>query len=310
MPRVCVIGSANVDYTVGLSRLPNPGETVSGGTLLVNLGGKGANQAVAARRLGGEVRMIGCVGDDPDGRRIAESLAAAGIDVSGLTTAPDAATGTALIMVDAQGRNQIAVAPGANHRLTVEMTAPHAGSIAWADVVACQLETPLPVVRWALGEARRQQVTTILNPAPVQPLQAEILELVDYLTPNQHEAARLTGLNVDTLEDAGAAAARLCDAGAGVVLVTLGDRGVLACEGESMVHFPAFPVEAVDTTAAGDAFNGALAVGLAAGGSLEQAIPLANAAAALACTKRGAQDSLPQRAEVEAFLRSFGGRSR
>ena len=310
MPRVCVIGSANVDYTVALSRLPNPGETVSGGTLLVNLGGKGANQAVAARRLGGEVRMVGCVGDDPDGRRIAESLRAAGIDVSGLTTAPDAATGTALIMVDAQGRNQIAVAPGANHRLTVEMVAPHAGSIAWADVVACQLETPLPVVRWALGEARRQQVTTVLNPAPVQPLDAEILELVDYLTPNQHEAARLTGLSVDTLEDAGAAAARLRTAGAGVVLVTLGERGVLACEGESMAHFPAFPVEAVDTTAAGDAFNGALAVGLAAGGSLEQAIPLANAAAALACTKRGAQDSLPQRAEVEAFLRSLGGRSR
>ena len=310
MPRVCVIGSANVDYTVGLSRLPNPGETVSGGTLLVNLGGKGANQAVAARRLGGEVRMIGCVGDDPDGRRIVESLGAAGIDVSGLTTAPDAATGTALIMVDAQGRNQIAVAPGANHRLTVEMVAPHAGSIAWADVVACQLETPLPVVRWVLGEARRQQVITILNPAPVQPLDAEILGLVDYLTPNQHEAARLTGLSVDTLEDARAAAARLRTAGAGVALVTLGDRGVLACDGESVVHFPAFPVEAVDTTAAGDAFNGALAVGLAAGGSLEQAVPLANAAAALACTKRGAQDSLPQRAEVEAFLRSLGGRSR
>ena len=310
MPRVCVIGSANVDYTVGLSRLPNPGETVSGGTLLVNLGGKGANQALAARRLGGEVRMIGCVGDDPAGRRIAESLRAAGIDVSGLTMAPDAATGTALIMVDAQGRNQIAVAPGANHRLTVEMVAPHAGSIAWADVVACQLETPLPVVRWALGAARRQQVTTVLNPAPVQPLDAEILELVDYLTPNQHEAARLTGLSVDTLEDAGAAAARLRAAGTGVVLVTLGDRGVLACDGESMAHFPAFPVEAVDTTAAGDAFNGALAVGLAAGGSLEQAIPLANAAAALACTKRGAQDSLPQRAEVEAFLRSLGGPSR
>jgi ribokinase len=310
VPRVCVIGSANVDYTVGLARLPTPGETVSGGALLVNLGGKGANQAVAVRRLGGEVRMVGCVGDDPDGRRIAESLSAAGIDVSGLTTALDAATGTALIMVDAQGRNQIAVAPGANHRLTVDMVASHGGSIAWADVVACQLETPLPVVRWALGEARRQQVTTVLNPAPVQPLDAEILGLVDYLTPNEHEAARLTELGVDTLEDAGAAASRLRASGARVVLVTLGDRGVLACEGESIVHFPAFPVEAVDTTAAGDAFNGALAVGLAAGGSLEQAIPLANAAAALACTKRGAQDSLPRREEVEAFLRSLGGRSR
>ena len=309
MPRVCVIGSANVDYTVALPRLPSPGETVSGGTLLVNLGGKGANQAVAARRLGGEVRMIGCVGDDADGRRIRESLAAAGIGVDGLLASREAATGTALIMVDAQGRNQIAVAPGANHRLTVEMVAPYAESIAWADIVACQLETPLAVVRWALGEARRHGVTTILNPAPVQPLDAEILALVDFLTPNEHEAARLAGIAVDSLESARAAAGRLLALGAGAVLVTLGERGVLACggDGAGAAHFPAFPVEAVDTTAAGDAFNGALAVGLAAGGTLEQAIPLANAAAALACTKRGAQDSLPGRLEVEAFLRPLGG---
>ena len=306
MPRVCVIGSANVDYTVALPRLPSPGETVSGGTLLVNRGGKGANQAVAARRLGGEVRMIGCVGDDADGRRIDESLAAGGIGVEGLLVSRDAATGTALIMVDAQGRNQIAVAPGANHRLTVEMVTRHAESIAWADVVACQLETPLPAVRWALAEARRHGVTTILNPAPVQPLDPELLALVDFLTPNEHEAARLTGLGVDSLESARVAAGRLLASGAGTVLVTLGARGVLACDGGNATHFPAFPVEAVDTTAAGDAFNGALAVGLAAGGTLDQAIPLANAAAALTCTKRGAQDSLPGRAEVEAFLRSLG----
>jgi len=307
VPRVCVIGSANVDYAVALPRLPSPGETVSGGTLLVNLGGKGANQAVAARRLGAEVRMIGCVGDDADGRRINESLAGAGIGVDGLRASREAATGTALIMVDAQGRNQIAVAPGANHRLTVEMAAPYAESIAWADVLACQLETPLAVVRWALGEARRHDVTTILNPAPVQPLDSEILALVEFLTPNEHEAARLTGLAVDSLESARAAAGRLLALGAGAVLVTLGERGVLACGGDGAAHYPAFPVEAVDTTAAGDAFNGALAVGLAAGGTLDQAIPLANAAAALTCTKRGAQDSLPVRAEVEAFLRSLGG---
>jgi ribokinase len=308
MPRVCVIGSANVDYTVALPRLPSPGETVSGGTLLVNLGGKGANQAVAARRLGGEVRMIGCVGDDADGRRIGESLAAAGIGVDGLLLSREAATGTALIMVDAQGRNQIAVAPGANHRLTVEMVAPFAESIAWADVVACQLETPLPVVRWALGEARRRNIVTILNPAPVQALDAEIVALVDYLTPNEHEAGALAGITVDSLESAREAAERLRGGGAGAVLVTLGAGGVLASDGGSVSHFPAFPVEAVDTTAAGDAFNGALAVGLAAGGTLDQAIPLANAAAALTCTKRGAQDSLPERADVEAFLRSLGGR--
>ncbi len=317
MPRVCIVGSANVDYTVALPRLPSPGETVSGGTLLVNLGGKGANQAMAARRLGGEVRMIGCVGDDADGRRIGESLAAAGIGVEGLLVSGEAATGTALIMVDAEGRNQIAVAPGANHCiavapganhcLTVEMAASHSAAIAWADIVACQLETPLPVVRWALAEAQRHDVTTILNPAPVQPLDEDMLALVDFLTPNEHEAARLTGLVVDSLDSARASAVRLLASGAGTVLVTLGERGVLACYDDNAAHFPAFTVQAVDTTAAGDAFNGALALGLAAGGTLEQAIPLANAAAALACTKRGAQDSLPGRAEVEAFLRSLGG---
>jgi ribokinase len=306
VPRVCVIGSANVDYTVALPRLPSAGETVSGGTLLVNLGGKGANQALAARRLGGEVRMIGCVGDDADGRRIRESLAAAGIGVEGLVATADAATGTALITVDAQGRNQIAVAPGANHSLTVEMAEPFAASIGWAEVVACQLETPLPVVRWALGEARRHEVATILNPAPVQALDPDILSHVDFLTPNEHEAARLTGLAVDSLESAREAAGRLLASGAGTVLVTLGAGGVLACHGDTAIHFPAFSVEVVDTTAAGDAFNGALALGLAAGGTLEQAIPLASAAAALACTKRGAQDSLPGRAEVETFLRSLG----
>jgi ribokinase len=306
VPRVCVVGSANVDYTVALPRLPSAGETVSGGTLLVNLGGKGANQALAARRLGGEVRMIGCVGDDADGRRIRESLTAAGIGVEGLVATADAATGTALITVDAQGRNQIAVAPGANHSLTVDMAEPFAASIAWADVVACQLETPLPVVRWALGEARRHEVATILNPAPVQPLDPDILSHVDFLTPNEHEAARLTGLAVDSLESAREAAGRLLASGAGAVLITLGEGGVLACHGYTAIHFPAFSVEVVDTTAAGDAFNGALALGLAAGGTLEQAIPLASAAAALACTKRGAQDSLPGRAEVEAFLRSLG----
>jgi len=306
VPRVCVIGSANVDYTVALPRLPSAGETVSGGTLLVNLGGKGANQALAARRLGGEVRMIGCVGDDADGRRISRSLADAGIGVEGLVTSSEAATGTALITVDTEGRNQIAVAPGANHRLTVEMASPFAESIAWADVVACQLETPLPVVRWALGEARRRDVVTVLNPAPVQALDPDILSHVDFLTPNEHEAARLTGVAVDSLESAREAAGRLLASGAGAVLVTLGEGGVLACQGDTAIHFPAFSVEAVDTTAAGDAFNGALALGLAAGGTLEQAIPLASAAAALACTKRGAQDSLPGRAEVEAFLRSLG----
>jgi ribokinase len=305
VPRVAVIGSANVDFTVALSRLPRPGETVSGGTLLVNHGGKGANQAVAARRLGAEVRLIGCVGEDSSGAAIRERLAAEGIGVDGLMLVGEAATGTALIAVDGEGRNQIGVAPGANHRLTVDMARVHEDDIAWAQVLLCQLEIPLSVVRWALETARRHEVTTILNPAPAQPLADDILALVSYLTPNEGEAGALSGQPVNDLDSAREAAGRLAARGAGRVLVTLGEQGVLALDGESALHFPAFPITPVDTTAAGDAFNGALAVGLAAGGNLEQAIPLAGAAAALACTKRGAQDSLAYREDVERFLQSL-----
>lgn len=307
MPRVCVIGSANVDFVAALPRLPRPGETVSGGTLLVNRGGKGANQAVAARRLGAEVRLIGCVGQDGSGTDIRAALAAEGIDVSGLVAAPDAATGTALIFVDPRGQNQIGVAPGANHSLTVEMAQAHAASLAWAEVVLCQLETPLPVVQWALAEARRHGATTVLNPAPARPLADDVLTLVDYLTPNAGEAGVLTGIEVADVDSARIAAERLVARGLRHVVVTLGEGGALACDGATALHFPAFPVPAVDTTAAGDAFNGALAVGLAAGGTVEQAIPLANAAAALACARRGAQGSLPDRAEVEGFLRALRG---
>ncbi|HUM16805.1 MAG TPA: ribokinase [Candidatus Nitrosotalea sp.] len=308
MPRVCVIGSANVDFTMALPRLPRVGETVSSGTLLVNRGGKGANQAVAARRLGAEVRMIGCVGDDDSGRGIRRGLAEEGIGVDGIVTSSEAATGTALIFVDREGRNQIGVAPGANHRLTVEMARAGEEAIAWAQVVVTQLEVPVPVVRWALETARRHGILTVLNPAPVQELSDELLALVTYLTPNAGEVAALTGIEVQDLDSGRQAAARLCERGAGTVIITLGEQGALVCDGASAVHFEAFPVEAVDTTGAGDAFNGALAVGLAAGGSLEQVIPLASAAAALTCTRRGAQDSLPGRADVERFLQSLRNR--
>jgi ribokinase len=303
-----VIGSANLDFTVALPRLPRMGETVSAGTLLVNRGGKGANQAVAARRLGAEVRMIGCVGDDDSGGEIRRALREQGIGVDGIATSSDAATGTALIFVDREGRNQIGVAPGANHQLTVEMARAGEDAIAWAEVLVSQLEVPVPVVRWALETARRHGVPTVLNPAPVQELSDELLSLVTYLTPNAGEVAALTGIEVRDLESGRQAAARLCERGAGTVIITLGEQGALVCDGASAVHFEAFPVEAVDTTGAGDAFNGALAVGLAAGGSLEQVIPLASAAAALTCTRRGAQDALPDRADVERFLQSLRGR--
>jgi ribokinase len=308
VPRVTVVGSANLDYTVALPRLPRVGETVSSGTLLVNRGGKGANQAVAARRLGADVRLIGCLGDDDSGSTMRRGLAEEGIGVEGLVTAPGVATGTALIFVDREGHNQIGVAPGANHRLTVEMARAAEDSIAWAQVLVTQLEVPVAVVRWALETARRHGVPTVLNPAPVQELSDDLLGLVTYLTPNAGEVAALTGIEATDLDSGRRAAARLCERGVGTVIITLGEEGALVCDGATAVHFEAFPVEAIDTTGAGDAFNGALAVGLSAGGSLEQVIPLASAAAALTCTRRGAQDALPARADVEHFLQSLRDR--
>lgn len=298
MPRVLVVGSANVDYTVALSRLPRPGETVSGGTLLVNRGGKGANQAVAARRLDADVRLIACVGADAAGGEIRAALAGEGIGVDGVVAADGVATGTALIVVDAEGRNQIAVAPGANRALTAAHVAARAADFAWAEVVVCQLETPLPAVRATLEAARRAGAATILNPAPVPDAPLDVLGLVDYLTPNAGEARRLSGVEGDPRQAAEALRAR----GVGVAVVTLGEAGALAVGADGCTAVPAFAVPVVDTTAAGDAFSGALAVALAARRALADALRFASAAAALACTRRGAQASLPARVEVERLL--------
>lgn len=301
MPRVVVIGSANVDFVVTADRLPAPGETVTDGTLLVNHGGKGANQAVAARRLGAEVRFVGCVGHDASGAAIRAALEAEGIGVEGLATTAEAATGTALIAVDARGRNQIAVAPGANRHLTPDDVARRADDLSWADVVLCQLEIPLATVREALGLARERGKVTVLNPAPARELDASVWPLVDYLTPNEGEAARLSG-RPDL--DPAAAGRLLLGRGVGHVIVTLGEEGVVVCDGAGARRAAAFPVTAVDTTAAGDAFNGAFASSLASGAPSGEAIRFGMAAAALACTRRGAQASLPSRREVDAVLRS------
>jgi ribokinase len=303
--RVLVVGSANVDFTVAASRLPGVGETVSGGTLLVNHGGKGANQAVAARRLGAEVRFVACVGDDASGRDIRAALQAEGVGVDGVMVTREAATGTALIVVDQQGRNQIVVAPGANWRLSAEHVRSRAEDFAWAQVVLCQLETPLDTLDVALGEARRRGLVTVLNPAPVRDgISDDVWRRVDYLTPNEGEAARLSGVPVEDVRSAGAAARVLRERGVGTVIVTLGVQGSIACTAGGDVRTEAFPVNAVDTTAAGDSFNGALGTALAAGDALPDALRFASAAAALACTRRGAQPSLPTRAEVDRLLRA------
>lgn len=299
MSRVLIVGSANVDYTVALPRLPEPGETVSDGTLLINHGGKGANQAVAARRLGAEVRLIACVGDDAAGRDVRTALAREGIGVEGMATTRAAATGTALISVDPRGRNQISVAPGANRTLSVEQVQARAEDFAWAQVIVCQLETPLPTVRWVLAEARRRGVVTLVNPAPVPATPIDFFPLVDYLTPNAGEAARLSGAAAN---DAALAGERLASRGVTTVVVTLGEAGALVWHEGRVTRVPGFGVDVVDTTAAGDAFNGAFAVAVAEGRALEDALRFANAAGALACTRRGAQPSLPARADVDRLL--------
>jgi len=228
VPRVLIVGSANVDFTVALSRLPRPGETVSEGTLLIARGGKGANQAVAARRLGADVRLIACIGDDPSGREVRAALEAEGIGTAAVVTTSAAATGTALIVVDAEGRNQIAVAPGANRRLGVADIDARDADFAWADVVVCSLEVPLATARRALEVARRHGAVTILNPAPFPDSGVDFLALADYVTPNETEAARLSGLPPADLAGAAKVAAAIRARGAAHVVLTLGAAGALA----------------------------------------------------------------------------------
>lgn len=308
MPRVVVIGSTNLDFTVVVPRLPQPGETVSGSQLVVSPGGKGANQAVAARRLGAEVRFVTLIGTDVPGDRVLAALTGAGLATEGILRTDEAATGVALITVDAEGRNQIAVAPGANHRLTPELAASRGDAVAWADVVLLQLETPIETVRWALREARRLGKATVLNPAParVLPLPPDLLPLVDYLTPNEHEAALLTGRTVESPAEAEAAGRALLAAGVGTAVVTLGAAGAVAVGTGGCIQVPSFTVPVVDTVGAGDAFAGGLATLLAAGAPLREALDVANAAGALTCTRRGAMEALPNRAEVQELLARAG----
>jgi ribokinase len=274
---------------------------VSEGTLLVNHGGKGANQAVAARRLGADVRLIGCVGDDDSGRSVREALAGEGIGTDGVRTTAEAATGTAFIVVDAAGQNQIAVAPGANRLLTDADLDARAEDLAWAEVVLVSLEIPVRVAARALTLARERGVRTILNPAPVPSTGVDFWEWVDIATPNAGEAARLAGLGVSL--DPVPAATMLRRRGCTTVVVTLGEDGALAMTPDATAQVPAYRVTAIDTTGAGDAFNAGLAVALAERRELEAALRFGCATAALACTRRGAQPSLPHRADVERLIR-------
>ena len=297
--RVAVVGSLNMDLVARAPRLPHPGETLAGRTFAQVAGGKGGNQAVAAARLGAQVSMLGCVGSDANGAQLRAGLEVEGIDCTALETGREA-TGVALIVVDDASQNAIVIVAGSNGEVTPETIARHEAVLAAADVVICQLETPLATVHAALAAARRLGKTVILNPAPATgPLPAEWLPLIDYLIPNELEAATLTGLPVGSPEEAATAAAVLRAAGARNVLVTLGPRGVQAAlEGAAPVLYDAPKVEAVDTTAAGDTFIGGFAAQLAEGADVDAAIRFAQRAAALSVTRAGAQPSIPTRAEL------------
>ena len=299
--RVVVVGSANTDMTARVARLPRPGETVLGTGFESLSGGKGANQAVAAARLGAAVTLIACVGADGLGDDMVLGLEAEGINTRYVVRDPDAPTGVALITVDeATGENVIVVASGANAKLSVGLLEIASDAIRDADVLICQLESPLATVTAALKMARAAGRTTILNPAPARGLSDELLALVSVLTPNETEAALLAASTVPTPE---AAAQALRTRGVGSVAVTLGAAGVLLATPDGMTRVAGRAVpSAVDTTAAGDCFTGALAVALGEGKSLADAAAFANAAAALSVTKSGAQSSLPSRFEVEEFL--------
>lgn len=306
MKRVLVIGSSNTDMIVRVPRIPRPGETVLGGEFAMAGGGKGANQAVAAARAGGRVTFIARVGDDVFGERALAGLAADGIDTRFVLRTAGAASGVALIDVDDRGENSISVASGANALLSAEDVENAAVAFAEADIVLVQLESPIEAVEAAVRKAWEKGVPVILNPAPARPLDEGLLSRVSVLTPNENEAELLSGIAVRDADGVQRAAARLRARGPATVIITMGDRGVYASAPEFEGLVPAFNVNPVDTTAAGDVFNGALAVALAEKQALRDALRFAQAAAAISVTRPGAQPSAPTRAEIEALIRLKG----
>ncbi len=301
-PDLVVIGSSNTDMIIRLDRIPRPGETVLGGEFVTAAGGKGANQAVAAARAGGRVTFVARVGQDMFGDQALAGFRHDGIRVDFVFRDPAAPSGVALIFVAKDGENSIAVAGGANARLSPTDVRRARGALSSASTLVMQLETPLKTVIAAAELAARAGVRVILNPAPAQPLPDRLLRRVSLLTPNETEAELLTGVRVTSDVTAAKAAEHLLARGVHAVVLTLGARGVLLATSEGQRRIPGFRVKAVDTTAAGDVFNGALAVALAEGRPLPAAARFACAAAAISVTRVGAQPSAPTRREIDRFL--------
>ena len=297
---ICVLGSLNMDLVVRTPHLPRVGETVPGGTFATFPGGKGANQAVAAARLGARVTMIGRVGDDPFGRQLVENLTHERIDAVRVRAVSGAATGVALIQVDAEGNNTIVVASGANMQMRAADADEAREAIAASRVLLLQLEIPIDAVLHAAQIAKAAGALVCLDPAPARPLPDALYGLIDVIEPNEVEVEALTGVEVRSVADAERAAESLRERGPRLAVVKMGDRGAFYLGDDGRGHVPAVRVNAVDTTAAGDVFAAALGVALGEGGSSADAMAFATRAAALKVTRMGAQPGMPVRADVAA----------
>jgi ribokinase len=298
---IVVLGSVNADLVMRCERLPRPGETVLGEDLRTLPGGKGANQAVAAARLGARVEFVGCVGADAFGQNARDALQREGVGTTYLRTLAGERTGAAVVLVEHSGQNSIAIAAGANARLSTAQVEAAAGAIQRASLLVCQLESPLPAVAHAIALAHRHGVPVVLNPAPAQALSPALLAQVDTLVPNEGEAAQLLGLAPGSTFDAAQAAQALRSRGPRTVIVTLGGEGVCIADANGIRRWAAPRVQPLDTTGAGDTFIGAYAAARCEGMSADDAIAFAQRAAAISVTREGAMVAMPTRAECEAL---------
>lgn len=303
-PRIAVVGSYATGLTMRVKRIPGPGETLLGTGYRVDFGGKGSNQAVGCARLGAHVDFVARIGSDAFGEMALGLYRDEGIDVTWITLCAEAPTGVGFIVVEEEsGHNSIVLDPGANELLTAMDVAKAESALASASVVLTQLEIPVEAAEAALARGRKAGAITILNPAPVRPLPASVLGLVDILTPNEKEARILAGRAADASIDPEVVAQELIQQGAKQIVMTLGERGAMLISGTSSKHFPSVSVEAVDTTGAGDAFNAGLATALAQGTRLAEAIQFAGIVGGMAVTKHGVIPSLPRHNEVLEFCR-------
>lgn len=302
MKKLCVIGSLNTDLVAIVDSFPKPGETVSGREFGTFLGGKGANQAVAAGRLGADIRMVGKVGDDFYGQQYITALKNNGVDAQAVGTETGVSSGIAVIEVDASGENHIVIISGANGRMDRNYIDNQRDFILEADIFLLQLEIPLDTVIYVLQLLKANDKTVILDPAPARRLPDEIFRYVDYITPNETEMGILTGKNVGNLEELQIAAAELLGKGVGTVIAKVGKRGAYVITREESFHSPVFDVEVVDTTAAGDSFNAGFAYALARGENLKECARFANAVASLSTTGKGAQSAMPTVAQVMELM--------